>query len=57
MWQVTPSFALPEPYKLHEDTTGVYLVTDDEIVAMFTHYATPEGILRAVNEHRNGVAM
>ncbi len=40
-WEVTPKVALPEGYSLHEDATGVYLYTDNELVANFSYAASP----------------
>ena len=41
-WQVKPSFILPKGYSHHEDTTGVYLYTENELVANFTHFTDPK---------------
>lgn len=51
MWEVKPTFSLPDGYELHEDTTGLYLITQDELIANFTHRATPAEIKRTDSEH------
>ena len=54
-WQVKPSFILPKGYSLHEDTTGVYLYTENELVANFTHFADPKKIEEIAFNHRDGL--
>lgn len=54
-WQVTPTFLLPKGYFLHEDATGVYLYTDNELVATFTHHVIPENIETLAFNHRAGL--
>ena len=53
-WKVEPNFTLPQGYELHEDATGLYLVTETERVAYFTHYADPIQIEQAAVEHMVG---
>ncbi len=50
-WKVTPKVALPEGYQLHEDTTGVYLYTDNELVANFSYAASPYAIKTEAIKH------
>ncbi len=52
-WQVTPKVKLPEGYELHEDTTGVYLYTDNALVATFSHFASPYMIRTEALKHLN----
>ncbi len=50
-WEVTPKVALPEGYLLHEDATGAYLYTDNELVGVFSHYASPYCIKQEAKKH------
>ena len=50
-WKVVPNFELPSGYDLHEDSTGVYLYNNDQLVAVFTHYADPAKIETIAYEH------
>ncbi len=50
-WQIVPKVKLPKNYSLHEDTTGVYLYTQDELVATFGHFANPHTIKAEAMNH------
>lgn len=52
-WEVTPRVRLPEGYHLHEDATGLYLYTNNEMVAPFSHFASPHVIRTEAMKHNN----
>lgn len=52
-WQVTSDCKLPKGYCLHEDVTGLYLYTDNELVATFTHHTNFKLIESFACNHKN----
>ena len=46
MWKVHPSFVLPDGFELAEDSTFLYLLYEGKKIAIFSHSATPENILK-----------
>lgn len=50
-WKVTPSFSLPVGFELWEDTDVLELRCGKDLVGVFTHHATPSGILGRCKEY------
>lgn len=54
-WQVTSNCKLPKGYYLHEDTTGLYLYTYNELVAIFTRCTSTQLIEAVAYNHQDGL--